>query len=410
MVQQIASHLSRWSRDPAVRAVLFTGTGPKAFCAGGDVRLLATQAGLPEAFFRHEYSMNYAISEYLKAHGKPVVSLIAGIVMGGGVGVSMHGNFRVCTESTMFAMPETAIGFFPDVGGTYLLPRLKGSTLPRAAGSVGMYLGLTGARVRSGVDLLTTGIGTHFVPQTRWAQLTEALCSEALSAEPAKSVSTLLDRFHELPMPSGAPTAAGSTPGAAAAAAASEPIFTRESLALLEACFGSHIASVDAALAQLDAVAAGTVAVQLPQMPANAPTGALGGADNSGMLRISRAPLSAAGDAAVRAFAAKTAKELRSKAPLSLRITWRALRENATANLADALRTENRLGLRMTAAHDFKEGVRALLIDKDNKPAWRPATLGECTDAHVDAAFAPLGAHEAAELDVTKPIVAAGKL
>jgi 3-hydroxyisobutyryl-CoA hydrolase len=148
-----------------VKMVIFRGSGPRAFCAGGDIRFLAdcaaggtsTRQGAYD-FFREEYSLNYALGT---SH-VPIVSLLDGIVMGGGVGLSVHGQFRVATESTLFAMPEVGIGFFPDVGGTYFLPRLRGS--------LGMYLGLTGARL-SGRDVVAAGVATHFVSSERLEML-----------------------------------------------------------------------------------------------------------------------------------------------------------------------------------------------------------------------------------------------
>ena len=163
MVSTLLPLVQDWQQvDGDVKLIVFRGAGDRAFCAGGDIRFLrecamsGTAAGRAGAasFFREEYSLNHAIG----TSRVPVVSILDGIVMGGGVGLSVHGHVRVASESTTFAMPETGIGFFPDVGGTYFLPRLRGS--------LGMYLGLTGARLR-GRDVLTAGVATHFVPTSR---------------------------------------------------------------------------------------------------------------------------------------------------------------------------------------------------------------------------------------------------
>ena len=158
MIQAMQAALDFWRDDPSVHAVVIEGSGGRAFCAGGDIRAVRTlaQAGDAagvEAFFSGEYALNASIDEY----PKPYVALIDGICMGGGIGVSVHGQMRVTTEAGLFAMPETAIAMFPDVGATFMLPRLPGQ--------LGMYLALTGARVQ-GADAVHAGIATHFVPRS----------------------------------------------------------------------------------------------------------------------------------------------------------------------------------------------------------------------------------------------------
>lgn len=166
MVQVITGALSSW-REEALRAVLIESASPKAFCAGGDIRAVRqnTLDGRPElseAFFAAEYTMNRMLATY----PHPVVALVDGVCMGGGLGLSVHGAYCVVTERAVMAMPETAIGFFPDIGASYLLPRLRGAD--------GMYLGLTGARV-NGDDAVLCGLATHLVPSERLADLTDAL-------------------------------------------------------------------------------------------------------------------------------------------------------------------------------------------------------------------------------------------
>lgn len=185
MVNDIDAALSAFLHAPAVERVLLTSTSPKAFCAGGDIRRIqqhATAGEVREAmeFFLTEYPVNLSISRY----PKPFISLIDGMCMGGGMGLSVHGRYRVVTERASFAMPETLIGFFPDIGGTYFLPRLPDR--------VGICLGLTGMRIPAG-DAVRVGLATHFVLSEALPALTEELCSS-----PA-SVGDILDTFAHAP-------------------------------------------------------------------------------------------------------------------------------------------------------------------------------------------------------------------
>ncbi|XP_049939376.1 3-hydroxyisobutyryl-CoA hydrolase, mitochondrial isoform X1 [Schistocerca serialis cubense] len=164
MIRKIFPTMKNWEKEKSL--VIMKGTGEKAFCAGGDVRAV-TEAGikgtnLGRDFFREEYTLNSLIGTY----HIPYVAFIDGITMGGGVGLSVHGHFRVATERTLFAMPETAIGLFPDVGGSYFLPRL--------GGKLGLYLALTGYRLK-GLDVLKAGIATHFCDSGKLVDLLDSL-------------------------------------------------------------------------------------------------------------------------------------------------------------------------------------------------------------------------------------------
>jgi enoyl-CoA hydratase len=302
--------LRAWASDPAVETVCITGAGDRAFCAGGDVRALY-QAGpggrLTRDFYWDEYRLNRRIHRY----PKPYVALIDGIAMGGGVGVSVPGRFRVVSEKALFAMPETGIGLFPDVGGTYFLSRCPGE--------IGVYLGLTGARLKA-VDLVYAGLATHHVPSERLGELLSAL-----ESEPAEAA---LDRFAESP---------GHPPLAA----------QREAI---DRCFaGESIEDI------LDAL------------------------DREGS-----------------AWAKATRDALMQKSPTSLRVSLRQLRAGRELDFEECMRLEYRLVRRFMAGHDFFEGVRAVVVDKDNKPRWRPAQLADVTPAMVDPYFASLGAEELA--------------
>ena len=174
MIAALSEALLAWRHDPHIHAVVIEGLGGRAFCAGGDIRAireaaLAGDAASVEAFFAAEYRLNRLIAEY----GKPYVALIDGVCMGGGIGVSVHGAFRVVTESALLAMPETGIALFPDVGASFLLPRLPGA--------LGYFLGLTGTRL-NGADAVHAGFATHFVPKAQLPALSAALAKDGVGA------------------------------------------------------------------------------------------------------------------------------------------------------------------------------------------------------------------------------------
>ena len=174
MIRALTRVLTEWHDDPHVHVIVIEGAGDRAFCAGGDIRALRDaqlngNRPAADAFFTEEYALNRMIATY----PKPYVALIDGICMGGGIGVSVHAPYRVATEHAMFAMPETAIGFFPDIGATFFLPRLPGR--------IGFYLGLTGARMQ-GADAVHAGLATQFSPRAQLAALSQALAADGAGA------------------------------------------------------------------------------------------------------------------------------------------------------------------------------------------------------------------------------------
>ncbi len=188
MVVAMKAQLNAWADDSAVGCVVIRGAGERAFCAGGDIRAVAEsgRAGTSYAldFWRDEYILNAAIKHYKK----PYLALISGIAMGGGLGVSVHGAYRAADETALFAMPETGIGFFPDVGGSHFLPRCPGET--------GLYLALTGARLKT-ADALYTGLATHFVP----ADSSDALLDRIAGGEtPAHALGVLAQHPGDAPL------------------------------------------------------------------------------------------------------------------------------------------------------------------------------------------------------------------
>lgn len=173
MLGLLSDALTAWEHDPAVHLVVIEGAGGRAFCAGGDIRAvrdasLSGQRDAIGAFFATEYALNQAVADY----PKPYVALIDGICMGGGIGLSVHGAARVATERATFAMPETGIGLFPDIGATYLLPRLRGH--------IGMYMALTGAKL-GGADATYVGLATHFTTPEALAGLPAALAADGMA-------------------------------------------------------------------------------------------------------------------------------------------------------------------------------------------------------------------------------------
>ncbi|TGE00116.1 enoyl-CoA hydratase/isomerase family protein [Methylobacterium nonmethylotrophicum] len=306
MVRAIRAALEAWAADPAVTRVVVQGAGERAFCAGGDIRRIheegsAGRYAQAQTFFREEYELNALIQRY----AKPYVALIDGIVMGGGVGVSLHGSHRVAAERTAFAMPETGIGFFPDVGATYALPRLPGF--------VGTYLALTGERIGQG-DVLAFGLATHAAPAARLPEIRDALAEGA-------PIETALGP-HDDPAPG--------------------PVHAER--ALIDACFSAD--SVPEVLARLDAA----------------------GSD----------------------FAGKAAATIRTRSPTSLTLALAQMRRGASLSFPEAMQLEYRILCRILRGHDFYEGVRSVLIDRDGKPDWRPATLEAVRPDDIAAHLAPM--------------------
>lgn len=304
MCVALKDQLDDWAQDAAVQCVVVQGAGDRAFCAGGDVVSLynSGKEGTPdyEDFFASEYRMNAAIGSF----PKPYVALIDGVVMGGGVGISVHGRFRIATERTLFAMPETGIGLIPDVGGGYFMPRLPGE--------YGMFLGLTGQRL-SGADCYALGIATHYVPSEKLEDLVAALAEGG-------PVEATLASFHQ-------------DPGESEVAAHREAI-------------DQHFchSSVEDIIASLN------------------------GGDE---------------------WAQKQASKLSRLSPTSLKLTYRQMREGKALSLEDALKLEFRIVSQIKSGHDFYEGVRAQLVDKDRNPKWQPSELEDVKDADIDAHFAP---------------------
>ena len=308
MCEKMSEALLRWRSDPNVEVVLIDHAEGRGFCAGGDVVMLA-RSGNEDAeeakrFFFAEYRLNHLLFTY----SKPTIAVMDGITMGGGVGISLPCVYRVATENTRFAMPETGIGLFPDVGGGWYLPRLPGR--------VGEFMALTGARL-DGAECHYLGLATNYVEQA--------------------SLPDMIDRITKNP---------GRVQGAIGAFTANPP----------EPKIATNLPSI----AKLFA---------------------------SDRLEEVLAALEADGGD----WATTELGTLRTKSPLSCKVSLRLLAEGSKrTSFADEMRAEYALAGRIVRTHDFREGVRALLIDKTGNPQWDPPTPEGVTDEMLDVLFAPL--------------------
>jgi len=313
MCEAMSRALLQWVHDPAVEIVLIDHSEGRGFCAGGDVVMLA-RSGNEDAedakrFFFAEYRLNHLLFTY----PKPTIAIMDGITMGGGVGISQPCDFRIATENTRLAMPETGIGLFPDVGGGWYLSRLPGR--------VGQFMVLTGARL-DGSECHYLNLATHYVEQAGLEELVERIMKAPSRAK-----------------------------GALGAASSSVPDAKIEAnLPQITRLFASD--ELEEILDALDA-------------------------DESDWAQTERATV-------------------RSKSPLSCKVSLRLLAEGARrTRFADEMKAEYALAGRVVRTHDFREGVRALLIDKDNSPQWDPATPEDVSGEMLDILFAPLPETEA---------------
>lgn len=319
MIRSMEHRLVAWAEDRTVQAVVVRGAGDRAFCAGGDLRAIydlgpaaaARMAEDPDQdFFRHEYHLNARIHHY----AKPYIALMDGITMGGGVGLSMHGSHRVATERTLFAMPETAIGLFPDVGGGWFLPRCPGE--------IGTFLALTGDRLK-GADTVHAGIATHFLSSERLPALVDALAAEDWGGTASNVVDRVFQSFASEP---GEGSLTGDVPA-------------------IDRCFSAD--TVEEIVGRLEAE------------------------DGE--------------------WAARALKMIARNSPTSLKISLRQLRLGRRMDYDSCVTMEYRMSHQSLASHDLFEGIRAVLVDKDRNPSWRPATLSEVTPAIVERYFEPMG-------------------
>jgi enoyl-CoA hydratase len=314
MVHAMTEALIKWQKSRKVKCIIIDHAEGRGFCAGGDIAFLRDSAlndgGVSgRKFFHDEYQLNHLLYTY----PKPVVAFMDGITMGGGVGISQPAHFRVATANTRFAMPETGIGLFPDVGGGWYLSRLEGR--------VGPFLALTGARL-DGAECLELGLATHHLP------------TDALDDAKARIANEDVERIEGI---------LGTLSEKAPEARIVGNLFD----------INRHFASdrLEDIMASLEA-------------------------DESD-------------------WAIKELATLRSKSPQTCKVALRQLSESAKLNdFADNMAMEYRIGSRVLTRPDFAEGVRAVIVDKDNSPKWEPATPEGVGEDLLDAIFAPLPADE----------------
>ncbi|MGB6322903.1 MAG: enoyl-CoA hydratase/isomerase family protein [Xanthobacteraceae bacterium] len=311
MAVTMTAFMRQWANDPAVGAVLIDGAGERAFCAGGDIRALydAAKSGgsLPAQFWATEYKLNVLIARY----PKPVIAIMDGLVMGGGVGLSAHAAHRVVTNRSAVAMPEVGIGFFPDVGVSF--------PLARAPGCGGSYLALTGNRAGP-ADAIYCGLADVHIGAPRLAEIPVALAD----CRTSEHVRAGLAELSTSPTPDGLPAA--------------RPWIDR--------CYSADRVE-----------------------------------DIVDRLRdSSEEPARAA------------LQSMRRASPTSLKITLRNLRQAASfKRVEECFRQDYRIALACVAGHDFIEGIRAAIVDKDRKPVWRPDTLEAVTPEIVERHFQSVG-------------------
>jgi 3-hydroxyisobutyryl-CoA hydrolase len=316
MIRKIAPRMLEWAKSDMANVVVMKGAGEKAFCAGGDVAQLAKwnkegEKGqeLSKEYFAQEYQLDHLIATF----NKPYIAFMDGITMGGGVGLSIHAPFRIATERTVFAMPETTIGFFPDVGASFFLPRMPGS--------VGTYLALTSERL-TGANVLYSGIATHYLHSTSLPRLESRLAE--LRFQDYDAMETRLEAINATieEFVTGLPH--------------NEPILLGGELRkAIDRCFCHD--SVDAIMSAL--------------LAEKGPT---------------------------REWAKETLRTLRKRSPTAVHVALRQMRIGAKWNIRDTFIREHAIASKFMGAHDFTEGVSALLIDK--RPAeWKPAALKDIT-------------------------------
>ncbi len=311
MLAAINQQLTEWEKANHIKAVVVRAAEGRAFCAGGDIRSLYDRklAGDHPAltdFFREEYGLTRRIYHY----SKPYIALMDGITMGGGVGLSVHASHRIGTDRLLFAMPETGIGFYPDVGATYLFSRLPEK--------MGYYLGLTGTRLTV-ADCAAMDLVDYFMKAERFPELIYALADTSFDNEGEAAVAQVIESF-VLPVPH------------------SDLLQHREAI---EECFSEKTVE----------------------------------------------KIIAAFGKRTDPWCKETAAILKTKSPMSLKVTLRALQEAEHLDFDEAMDAEFRLTSCFLEGHDFFEGIRAVLVDKDNTPHWKPSKLREVTAVQVKKYF-----------------------
>lgn len=354
MVRKTILRLQEWAKSDMANVVVIKGAGPKAFCAGGDVTALAIDNKTGEEGIKrstHYFGQEYQLDHLIATYTKPIVAFLDGITMGGGVGLSVHAPFRIATERTVFAMPETTIGFFPDVGASFFLPRMPGA--------VGTYLALTSEKLK-GANVFYSGIATHYLHSTSLPALERRLAE--LRFKDYDTMETRLELIDSTieEFCTGLPY--------------DEPILLQKKLRNdIDKIFGKR--TVPEILAALEAeVEAETkdekYANERREKYLEAERQRL---EEGGVSRqeISREPKPAS------TWARDTLKTIRQRSPTSVYVTLRQMQLGRRWSISETFQREHQIAGKFMKHPDFTEGVHALLIRKDGKPQWTPASLDD---------------------------------
>ncbi|SFH33839.1 enoyl-CoA hydratase [Sulfitobacter dubius] len=316
MVRSIARAIEQWDGECEVDAILLRSGSSRAFCAGGDVRAIGilsnsnARIAMGREFFGEEFALNQRINR-LK---KPFISLIDGVAMGGGLGISLHGSHRVVSENVKMGMPENLIGYFPDVGATWFLNRCPGH--------LGRFLALTGTNSQT-EDAIFSGFATHHVPASSFQSLESDLVADSRLNHGA--VDSIIRR-HCAPIKASA---------------------FEEKMDQINEIFGQD--TFEAMLCTLEKAAAAC------------------------------------------AWFATAHETIMRSAPTSIHVTWKRMVEGRNQSIETILRDDYRVALGMVAREDFAEGIRAVLVDKDHAPKWKPGNLFDVNENGVEALLKPLG-------------------
>ncbi len=308
MILSMSEHLESWEKNTSIKAIILQASEGRAFCAGGDVRAVYDKKLKKDPnliqFFKDEYDLNQRIFHY----PKPYISYLNGITMGGGAGISIHGSHRIGTENLIFAMPETTIGFFPDVGSSYFLSRLPYH--------VGLYLGLTGEKIGIN-DCIALGLVTQKVSGDQLTNITQKLAENSLPDK--KAVTTILETF---------------------SISAGDSALLKQQKEIIEYFQKNSIEKITASLKNSDTD-----------------------------------------------WAKKTLEILNGKSPLSLKVTFKELQTANELDFDACMKMEFSIMQGFLNSHDFFEGIRALLVDKDRHPMWQPHSINDVLSENIAPFF-----------------------